>query len=176
VSEAPAVQARAAPETDGEEAPAPAPAKRSKRKLVIAAVALAVVVGGGASGAYFMLGGDGGEGAHAAEADQEASDEPPAFVEVPPMVVNLRTPDGQARFLKLRFVLVPKEAGGEEALKAKLPLILDAYQPFLRELRPEDLAGSAAVFRLKEEMLVRATSIMGPGSVRDVLIQDMIQQ
>ena len=61
-------------------------------------------------------------------------------------------------------------------MKEKLPLILDAYQPFLRELRPEDLAGSAAVFRLKEEMLVRTTRALGPGAVVDVLIQDLIQQ
>jgi flagellar FliL protein len=53
-------------------------------------------------------------------------------------------------------------------------------QPFLRELRPDDLAGSAAVFRIKEEMLSRTTQALGQalgaGAVRDVLIQDLVQQ
>ncbi len=131
-----------------------------------------VLIGGGGAG-YMMMGGDAAE---AETATHEPEEEAPSFVEVPPVSVNLRSPDGQPRFLKVRFVLVPKHAGEEEKLKEKLPLILDAFQPFLRELRPEDLAGSAAVFRLKEEMLVRATSVTGPDAVRDVLIQDLIQQ
>jgi flagellar FliL protein len=99
-----------------------------------------------------------------------------AYVDVPAMVVNLRGSDGAARFLKLRFMLVPASPATADAIKAKLPLVLDAYQPFLRELRPEDLAGSAAVFRIKEELLLRANAAVGAGSVKDVLIQDMIQQ
>lgn len=150
------------------------PVKVGKKKLLIIAAALLVVGGGGGGAAYMML----GSGGQTEEAKQEesASAEPLAFVEVPPMIVNLRSPDGQLRYLKLRFVLVPKDAGGGEKLKTKLPLILDAYQPFLRELRPEDLSGSAAVFRLKEEMLIRATRAVGPDAIRDVLIQDLIQQ
>ena len=54
--------------------------------------------------------------------------------------------------------------------------MLDAYQPFLRELRPEDLAGSAAIFRIKEAMLARANDVLGPDMVKDILIQDLIQQ
>ena len=92
------------------------------------------------------------------------------------MVVNLRGADGTARFLKVRFTFVPVSAAKGALIKGKLPLIVDAFQPFLRELRPEDLAGSAAVFRIKEEMLVRATAAMGPDVVKDILIQDLIQQ
>ena len=157
-----------------DEAAAPPPAKGSKKKrLIIIGAAALLVVGGGGAGAYAMLGG-GGEAEAGAEAEHQ--EEAAAFIEVPPMTVNLRSADGQTRFLKLRFVLVPHEASQEEMLKGKLPLILDSYQPFLRELRPEDLAGSAAVFRLKEEMIIRATKVAGPHSVRDVLIQDLVQQ
>lgn len=149
----------------------PAPPKRGKKRIIIVGAAALLLIGGGGAG-YMMLAGNGAEAEPATHAEEDA----PSFVEVPPVSVNLRSPDGQPRFLKVRFVLVPKQAGGEEKLKEKLPLILDAFQPFLRELRPEDLAGSAAVFRLKEEMLVRATSVTGPDAVRDVLIQDLIQQ
>jgi flagellar FliL protein len=92
------------------------------------------------------------------------------------MVVNLRSADGQQRFLKLRFVLVPAEGTTEDEVRARLPVILDSFQPFLRELRPEDLSGSAAVFRLKEELLIRAGEVFGSGRIRDILIQDLIQQ
>ncbi|QAY79879.1 flagellar basal body protein FliL [Sphingosinicella sp. BN140058] len=118
----------------------------------------------------------GGEGGHeSAEASHEPA-EAGAYVEVPPMTVNLRSGDGKPRFLKLRFILVAGNPENEEKVTEKLPLILDGFQPFLRELRPEDLAGSAAVFRLKEEMLSRAARVAGPGIVTDVLIQDLIQQ
>jgi flagellar FliL protein len=123
-----------------------------------------------------------GGGEHGAKAETESASADgeeagkPAYVEVPPMVVNLRTNDGQQRFLKLRFVLVPAEGTTKEEVTDRLPLILDSFQPFLRELRPEDLSGSAAVFRLKEEMLVRAGDAFGRGKIRDILIQDLIQQ
>jgi flagellar FliL protein len=117
-------------------------------------------------------------GEHGGEQSAEAEGEEgkPTYVEVPPMVINLRSADGQQRFLKLRFVLVPAEGTAKEEVQDRLPLILDSFQPFLRELRPEDLSGSAAVFRLKEEMLIRAGEAFGRGRIRDILIQDLIQQ
>ncbi|HEY0043621.1 MAG TPA: flagellar basal body-associated FliL family protein [Allosphingosinicella sp.] len=147
------------------------PPKKKGKKLAIIAVSGLVLLGGGGAAAWTMLG-SGHEGAAEAAEPEPAA----AYVEVPPMTVNLRSGDGKPRFLKLRFILVAGEAEHEETITTKLPLILDGFQPFLRELRPEDLAGSAAVFRLKEEMLIRATRITGPGVVTDVLIQDLIQQ
>ncbi len=61
-------------------------------------------------------------------------------------------------------------------LKKKLPILMDAYQPYLRELRPEDLSGSAAVYRVKEELMLRARDGIGPGQVDDVLVQELVQQ
>ncbi|MBB5710774.1 flagellar basal body-associated FliL family protein [Sphingomonas xinjiangensis] len=173
-----------------EEGATPAPTKKSKKKLIIIGSAAAVLLLGGGGGAAMMLsGGDAkaeasAESGHGEEAAAEESAEgdhgggegKDAFVDVPAMVVNLRSPDGAARFLKVHLMLVPGPKSDVEALKAKLPLILDAYQPFLRELRPEDLAGSAAVFRIKEEMLSRANQAVGAGVVKDVLIQDLVQQ
>jgi flagellar protein FliL len=160
-------------------------APKSKKKLIIIGAAAATVLLGGGGGAFFMLGGssakaeapaDSGHEEAAAEGSGGEAGGKDAFVDVPAMVVNLRSPDGAARFLKIHFMLVPGAKGTADNLKDKLPLILDAYQPFLRELRPEDLAGSAAVFRIKEEMLVRATQVAGSGMVKDILIQDLVQQ
>ncbi|MFV0623252.1 flagellar basal body-associated FliL family protein [Sphingomonas sp. ac-8] len=170
-------------EVEGTAAPAkPQPNKR-KRMMIVAAAA-AVLLAGGCGGAYALMGGEAEAGTtaehgEAAEEDESAEghgDGAEAFVDVPAMVINLRNADGGSHFLKLHFMLVPGAAATPDALRDKLPLLLDAYQPFLRELRPEDLAGSAAVFRIKEEMLVRANATLGSGKVKDVLIQDLIQQ
>ena len=171
-----------AEEVDGleasEAAKAAAPAGSGKKKKLIIAAAALLVAGGGGGTYYMMRGGSD----HDAKAETETASHEgeeggkPSYVEVPPMVVNLRSNDGQQRFLKLRFVLVPAEGTTKEEVTDRLPAILDSFQPFLRELRPEDLSGSAAVFRLKEEMLIRANDAFGHGKIRDILIQDLIQQ
>ena len=156
-------------ETAGEAADAAEPPRSRRKLLVIIAAALLLLAGGGGA-AWFFLSGSGDE--HAADAVAEI---PETFVDVEPMQVNLRTADGSSRFLKVHVKLVPGTLDAE-AITARLPLVVDSYQPFLRELRPEDIAGSAATFRLKEEMLVRANDVLGKGSVKDVLIQDLVQQ
>lgn len=153
--------------------------KSKKKKLLIIGGAALLLLGGGGTAAFTLMGGEGEAEAALADAGELDGEEELAeavFVDVPPMVVNLRSADGQARFLKLHFVLVPSSAEHVPAINERIPLLLDAYQPFLRELRPEDLAGAAAVYRIKEEMLVRALDTLGRDKVRDVLIQDLVQQ
>jgi flagellar FliL protein len=147
--------------------------RAGKKIMLVASAAGLLLLAIGGVGSYFLLKGDHEEEvATAPSADADTA----SYIEVPPLVVNLRSGDGQARFLKLRFIIVPANAAKTEEVKAKLPVILDALQPFLRELRPDDLSGSAAVFRIKEEMMVRTTQALGAGSIRDILIQDLVQQ
>ena len=143
--------------------------------IIVGAVVLLLVIGGGVAAMLLFKGGAKADHA-AAPAEESHGEEDATYIEAPAMVVNLRGADGTARFLKVRFTLVPVSAAKVEEIKARLPLIVDSFQPFLRELRPEDLAGSAAVFRVKEEMLVRANAALGPGEIKDILIQDLIQQ
>lgn len=170
--------------SDDEAGETPAAKPRSKKMMLIAAGALALVLLLGGGAAYFFLGGPptgeateakahggacgGHGGGHGGEGEQK-------IVDVPAMVVNIRSPDSVPHFLKVHVMIVPGSKT-EEQIKAELPMVLDAYQPFLRELRPEDLAGSAAVFRVKEELLVRTASVLGDGAAKDVLIQDLVQQ
>lgn len=153
--------------------------KKNRKKLLIAGAAAAVLLLGGGGTMFFLSGGEPAAEGHAEASASHAGGEDEgvnAYFDVPPIVVNLRSPDGQARFLKLHIMLVRAPGATNEAIQAKLPAIMDSYQPFLRELRPEDLAGSAAVFRIKEELLVRATQIAGSGVIKEVLIQDLVQQ
>ena len=155
------------------------PPRFSKKKKLIAGAAAVLLLGGGAGG-LFLSGGNTEEGENSEHGDgtpnTDAEGGEDNFVEVEPMIVNLRTNDGQARFLKLRILLAVKSPEDVAVVESKLPLIIDRYQPFLRELRPEDLSGSAAVYRIKEELIIRAADTMGAGIVANVLIQDMIQQ
>lgn len=165
---------------DAVEGGAPPPAK-SKKKLLVIGAAAAVVLAGGGGGAAFFLGAHKGaktEDASKPETATKAGEtsEADSFLDVPPVVVNLHSTDGATRYLKLHFELVAASGVKPEELKKRLPLVIDAIQPFLRELRPEDLAGSAAVFRIKEQILLRAADALGPDQVKDVLIEDLIQQ
>ena len=150
------------------------PKNRTKLLIVGAGAALLLAAAGG--GTWWMLRDQGGAQEAAAAPAASAGTDSASYIEAPTVTVNLRSGDGQARFLKLRFILVAADAGKVDSIKARLPVVLDALQPFLRELRPEDLAGSAAVFRIKEEMMARTTQALGTGTVRDVLIQDLVQQ
>lgn len=158
----------------------PPPAK-SKKKLIIIGAAAALVLAAGGGGAVFFLGGHTDAKTEAGAKSEPAAHggeggEADSFLDVPPIVVNLHSTDGATRYLKLHFELVTAPGAKPEELKKRLPLVIDAIQPFLRELRPEDLAGSAAVFRIKEQILLRATDALGPDQVSDVLIEDLIQQ
>jgi flagellar FliL protein len=53
---------------------------------------------------------------------------------------------------------------------------VDQFQTYLRELRVEELSGSAATYRLKEELLRRVKIAAAPMDVEDVLFKDMIVQ
>lgn len=140
-----------------------------KKRIAVAAGAavLLALIGGGA---WYMMQPAQPEVALSAGAGNAT------YIEVPAITVNLRGDDGQARFLKLRFIIVAANASKVNRINERMPVVLDALQPFLRELRPEDMAGAAAVFRIKEEMMARCTQALGVGVVSDVLIQELIQQ
>ena len=61
-------------------------------------------------------------------------------------------------------------------IQALMPRIVDQFQGYLRELRIDDLKGSAGVLRLKEELLRRVNVAAAPYRVRDVLLKEMIVQ
>lgn len=144
---------------------------KSRRKKLIGMIAAVLLLGGAGAG-WWMFGAGNGDADTIAEAGPiDAA----SLVDVPAMTVNLRTSDGAARMLRIHLMLVPGTAA-RETIEGQLPLLLDAFQPFLRELRAEDIAGSAATFRVKEEVLVRCHAVLGEGAVRDVLIQDLVQQ
>ena len=162
-------EAEGAAAADGAEA---APAKKGKLKLIIAAVGFLAVLGGGA-GWFFFMRGHHGEEKHA----EAPPPKPPAFVEVPDMMVNLvGAPGERVQYLKVKVVLEVKEDKQLEAIKPTLPRVTDLFQTYLRELRPSDINGSAGLFRLKEELTKRVNLALAPQQVNAVLFKEIIVQ
>ncbi len=61
-------------------------------------------------------------------------------------------------------------------LQSVMPRIIDNFQIYLRELRAEDLKGSAGMYRLREELLLRVNAAAAPAKVVDVLFKEMLVQ
>ena|SRR5579864_1463330 len=147
-------------------------ASKSKLKLVVIAVAALALIGGGAA-SWFLFFSHRGEEAHA----EAAPAKPPAFVEVPDMLVNLvGAPGERVQYLKVKVVLEVKEEKQVEAIKPTMPRVTDIFQTYMRELRPSDINGSAGLFRLKEELTKRVNAAVAPIPVTAVLFKEVVVQ
>jgi flagellar FliL protein len=98
------------------------------------------------------------------------------FVTLPDLIVNIATADSRPAYLKLRLTLQTKDMEIAETIEPLLPRILDQYTGFLRELRMEDIAGSAGYSRLQLELLKRVNLAIAPAQVDAVLIEEMLVQ
>jgi flagellar protein FliL len=99
-----------------------------------------------------------------------------AFFDMPDIVVNIQSADGTPAYLKLSVALELAAADEKAGLQVLMPRIVDQFQSYLRELRVDDLHGSAGVLRLKEELLRRINVAAAPYPVKDVLLKEMIVQ
>jgi len=165
----------AAPEEANEAAPAaaaPAAApKKSRKKLIVGALAAVLLLGGG-GGVYAYL------QRSAPVAAPEAARKPVAFIDIREMTVNLASEPGQdrQRFLKFRVSLEVKDQKTIGDIQPLLPRVEDSFQVFVRELRANDLDGSAGVYRLREELLRRVNIAVYPAKVEAVLFKDIVVQ
>ena len=149
----------------------------NKKLLIVAAAALVLVLGGGGGGLYFFVF-SGSDETKTAEGEAPIPVTPPevAFYDVPDIIVNIQSADGSPAYLKLSSSLELDNAEEKAGMTALMPRIVDQFQGYLRELRIDDLKGSAGVMRLKEELLRRINVAAAPYRVRDVLLKEMIVQ
>lgn len=151
------------------------PAAKGKLKLIIAAAGLLAIIGVGVGTWFFFLR-HGGDETHA-DASAMPPSKPPAFVDVPDMLVNLvGAPGERVQYLKVKVVLEVKEEKQVDAIKPSMPRVTDIFQTYLRELRATDLNGSAGLFRLKEELTRRVNTAIAPLQVNAVLFKEIVVQ
>jgi flagellar FliL protein len=107
---------------------------------------------------------------------EDAAPKPVVFFEMPDMLVNLSSKDKRSQYLKLKVALEMTDKETRKAITPMLPRIMDIFQIYLRELRSEDLEGSAGVYRLKEELLRRINLVLNPRKIDRILFKEMIVQ
>ena len=98
------------------------------------------------------------------------------FFTLPDLVTNIQSSDGRPMHLKLKLTLEMQDPAVAEHLQAEMPRLNDMFQSFLREVRPEEMNGSAGAFQLRAEILRRVNLIAAPGKVDAVLIEEMLVQ
>ncbi|MBD1548071.1 flagellar basal body-associated FliL family protein [Roseibium aggregatum] len=148
-----------------------------KKLILFGGIGVVVLLIAGAGGYFFFMSGDSAPRKDASglpQAEQEAQ-KPVVFYDLPEMTVNLAT-EGRATYLKVRIALEVENRAMIEQIQPYLPRILDAFQIYLRELRPADLEGSAGLFRLKEELLRRINLSVYPAHVDGVLFKEILVQ
>jgi flagellar protein FliL len=163
---------------EGEGGEAPKRKKLSGRTIVLFIALPAVGVIALGIGAAFMLGLIGGkEAPKDAHAAAQAEAEHAVFFDMPELLVNMTgANEKQKNFLKLSLSLELSDADATPKVQAAMPRIIDSAQVFLRELRLDDLEGSAGMLRLREELMRRINAAVAPVQVRDVLFKEIIVQ
>jgi flagellar protein FliL len=154
-----------------------APAKRKLPiKLVLMIVGGLVALGAIGGGYFFFAGGH--NKAEAAAAANVPRAKPVVFLDMPDVLVNLSSSGGSERtqYLKVKVTLeLPDEAMSAQ-IQPVMPRLMDAFQTYLRELRPTDLDGSAGLYRLKEELTRRVNASIAPSRINAVLFKEIVVQ
>jgi flagellar protein FliL len=162
-------------EAESTEGDASAPKKGGKKMLLLAVPVVLAAVGGGLWFSGILPGLIGGKPKPAALAAAGAV-KAPVHLDVPEIITNLNVPGRRQSYLKLHAKL---ELGGPEdtaPVTAAMPRILDLFQTYMRDMRPEELRGSEGSWRLREELVGRASIAVAPAHVQDVLFVELIIQ
>lgn len=150
-----------------------------KKLLIIIAAVLLLAIGGIAAAFYTgllqpvidMITGD-----VEVEEEPEVAIEDVVFFPLEEIIVNLNTGGRKSSFLKIRISLELTNSEDIPRIRDVMPRIMDNFQVYLRELRIEDLKGSAGMYRLREELLSRVKAAAAPAIINDVLFKEMLVQ
>jgi flagellar FliL protein len=143
--------------------------------LYIALPLFLLLAAGGAVAYFFLLSGQDevvGENGAGGNAPNSV-----VFYDLPEMLVNLNTGSGKRKtYLKVLISLELESTDAVAEIEQVMPRIVDSFQVYLRDLRVEDLQGSAGLMRLKEELLTRLNATARPVKINDVLFREMLVQ
>lgn len=142
----------------------------AKKKLIII-IAAGLLIAGGVGGFLMMGKSGGGE----EEVSEEAAPQT-GYYDMEEFVVNLNSTGKQVNFLKMKVTLELPNATARSLAESRMPRIRDSFQIYLRELRSEDLQGTAGLHRLKKELLFRLNKILEPETANDILFKEIIVQ
>jgi len=187
---------------EGEEGEGGAKKKPPLMILIAAGVGALVIIVGGATAAILLMGGNkteahGKDGKDAKaekpkkdekkddkKGGKDAKDKGPnpisqgpdgmVYYTIPDLVANIQSADGRPTYLKVKLALELKDESVAESIEPNMPRLTDMLQTFMRELRPEDLAGSQGNYELRLEFQRRVDLVIDPAKVNSVLIEEML--
>lgn len=157
-----------------------------KKKLIIIVAGLVVLllIGGGA--AFFLMGGEDEHSEEGAESLAETAEDAaaaikgpqmPVYYDVPEFLVDLNTSDRRkSSFLKMKVSIELSSQEDVKTLEAYMPRVRDNFITYLRELRASDLSGSAGLYRLREELILRINQAIAPAKVNNILFKEIVVQ
>lgn len=145
--------------------------RRLSGKVLVLYIVLPLLVVLGGTGVYLMQ-----PGSPVIGGGEEPLETQTVFYDLPEILVNLSQEGKHQQFLKLKVSLELTDRRAMKALQPVMPRILDTFQIYLRELRNDDLEGSAGVYRLKEELLRRINLAIHPIKIDRVLFKEIIVQ
>ena len=159
---------------DGEEASS----SGGKKKLLIIVGAVVLLLIGAAAAVFFsgILDSEETEESAEKEGAEAEMDKKTYFVDLDEMIVNLNTTERRQSLLKIKVSLEVAEQKDVAVVQELTPRVVDNFQTYLRELRLDDLRGSAGMYRLREELLTRINIAVEPAKVKAVLFKEMIVQ
>jgi flagellar FliL protein len=165
-------------DADGEESEDKDPGAGSKKLIIIIAAVVLLLIGGGAA-AYFM--GLFDSSSETTESEPSSDSKKAAldlafFHDLPDITVNLNSKGRKRSVMKLKISLEVSSPDEIPKLQALMPRVIDNFQVYLRELRLDDLKGSAGIYRLREELLMRVNAAISPAKVKAVLFKEMLVQ
>jgi flagellar protein FliL len=158
-------------------AAAPATKKSSKGKFIIILGIFVLLLGGGGAAAFFALRKP-AEPAAGDAAPQKKTKAPTGIVSFEPFVVNLADP-GAAHFLRISVRLIV--ANEEEAKKidesqVQLMRLRSAIVDLLSSETSQHIVTQDGKTELKKQIAERASKIIEPIEVADVLFSDFVVQ
>jgi flagellar protein FliL len=142
--------------------------------IMIAAVGLVALCAIGAGGYFFLAGHGKAEAAAAA-----GQTKPVVFLDMPDVLVNLSSSGAgneRTQYLRVKVTLELPDQAMSAQIQPVMPRLMDAFQTYLRELRPTDLDGSAGLYRLKEELTRRVNAAIAPSRINAVLFKEIVIQ
>jgi flagellar basal body-associated protein FliL len=164
-------------EPDKGSAPAPSKSGGSSRLGLVAALTGVLNIGGTAAVAakVYRAPKHVEASGHVERHGAETSAKPPPVVGLEPFVVNLNE-EGSTRYLKTTFELELQSERIQPILVEKKRAVRDEMLRYLSSLSVADTLGEANKTKIQEQLVARATKVLGQDAVTHVFFTEFVVQ
>ena len=154
------------------------PPQGGSNKILIIIIAVLVLIIAGLGGLFF-LNSNKSSSASTNQSSTSTSSENRlklSFLQLPELLINLRTLHGKDAILRASFTLQLSSENDTEIIKQYIPLIVDQFQTFLREMNVADIQGASGIERIRQELLIRINQLVKPHKILEILVKDFLVQ